>query len=180
MVGNDIKLPIFNENGLEDPQKHCFLCEFVQTVRQVQNEAIKGAQMITTLRGRALEWYMKFSVVSRGFTHKKIDQIRARLIDEFRNPKFESQCITQIKDINKLPTEFVWDFDQRFKKLMAKVIFHMLDVQHKEWFIASLLPHIQILLMQQNIVSQIEALVIAMKLESSPIGEIGAGMMHIQ
>ena len=25
MVGNDIKLPIFNGNGLEDPEKHWFL-----------------------------------------------------------------------------------------------------------------------------------------------------------
>ena len=32
MVRNDIKLPIFNENGLEDPEKHWFLCEVVWTV----------------------------------------------------------------------------------------------------------------------------------------------------
>ena len=60
---------------------------------------------------------------------------------------------------------------------MAKVIFRMSDVQHKEWFIAVLLPYIQIPLMQQQIVSQIEYLEIAMKLQSSPIGETGAGMM---
>ena len=34
--------------------------------------------------------------------------------------------------------------------------------------------------MQHNIVSHTEALDIAMKLESSPIGETGAGMMQIQ
>ena len=33
--------------------------------------------------------------------------------------------------------------------------------------------------MQQNIVSQIEALEIAMNLEASPIGDIGSGMMQI-
>ena len=84
--------------------------------------------MITTLRVHALVWYMNFYVVPTGVTQKTLDQIREGLIDEFRNPKFESQCITQIKDINKLPTEFVWDFDQRFKKLMDKVSFQMLDV----------------------------------------------------
>ena len=53
----------------------------------------------------------------------------------------------------------------------------MLDVQHKEWFIAALLPHIRTLLMQQKLVSPIEALEITMKLEASPVGDSGSGMM---
>ena len=65
---NDIKLHIFNGNGLEDPKKHWFLCEFVWTMRQVQDEAIKRDQMITNLRGHALEWYMKLYIVTKGFT----------------------------------------------------------------------------------------------------------------
>ena len=56
----------------------------------------------------------------------------------------------------------------------------MSHVQHKEWFIAALLPHIQAPLMQQNIVSQTEALEIVMKLESSSIRDDGVGMMQIQ
>ena len=52
------------------------------------------------------------------------------MIDEFRKPKSESQYIIDIKEIKKLPTEPVWDFDHRFKKLMAKVRFQMPDVQH--------------------------------------------------
>ena len=32
MVGDDIKLPIFNGNGMEDPKQHWFLCEVVWTV----------------------------------------------------------------------------------------------------------------------------------------------------
>ena len=63
------------------------------------SEAIKKAQMITTLRGQALDWYMKFSVVSTGVPQKTLDQIRAGLIDEFRKPKYDSQCITEIKEI---------------------------------------------------------------------------------
>ena len=56
----------------------------------------------------------------------------------------------------------------------------MSDVHHKEWFIVALLLHIQIPLMQQNIVSQAEALKIAMKLESLLIRDNGMGMMQIQ
>ena len=39
---------------------------------------------------------------------------------------------------------------------MTKVSFQMSDVQHKEWFISTLLPHIQTPLMQHKIVSQIQ------------------------
>ena len=56
----------------------------------------------------------------------------------------------------------------------------MSDVQHKEWFIAALVPHIQQPLMQQKIVTQSEALEIAMKLEASPVGENAVGMNQIQ
>ena len=59
----------------------------------------------------------------------------------------------KIKEIKQLPIEFVWDFYQRFKTLMAKVSFKMSDVQHKEWFIVAMLPHMCIPIMQQNIVS---------------------------
>ena len=63
---------------------------------------------------------------------------------------------------------------------MAKVSFQMLDVQHKEWFIAALLPHIWTSLMQHKLVLQIEALEIAMKLEASLVGDTNLGMIQIQ
>ena len=72
------------------------------------------------------------------------------------------------------------DFDQQFKTLMAKVIFLISNVQHKEWFIVALLPHIRGLLMQKNITTQTEALELVMKLEVSPIGNGATGMMQIQ
>ena len=59
---------------------------------------------------------------------------------------------------------------------MGQVSFEISDAQHKEWFIATLLPHIRVTLTQQRITSQAKALEIVMKLEASPIGEIGVGM----
>ena len=35
MTRTDIKLPIFNGNGLEDPEQHWFLCEVVCTVQHI-------------------------------------------------------------------------------------------------------------------------------------------------
>ena len=63
---------------------------------------------------------------------------------------------------------------------MAKVIFYMYDVQHKEWFIVLLLPHIRVPLTHQNIMSQFEALEISLKLEASLVGQTRVGMVHIQ
>ena len=91
----------------------------------------RKAQMIMTLRGRALDWYMKFSIVPIGFVPTTLNGIQVGLIDEFRNPKSKSHYITEIKEIKQPPIEFAWDFDQIFKTLMAKVSFQMLDVQHK-------------------------------------------------
>jgi len=57
--------------------------------------------------------------------------------------------------------------------------FQIPDEQNKEWFIVSLLPHIRIPLMQQKIVSQADAFKIAMKLESTLMGESSSGMSQI-
>jgi hypothetical protein len=73
----------------------------------------------------------------------------------------------------------VWEFDQRFKTLTCHLSFQIPDEQNKEWFIVSLLPHIRVPLMQQKISSQAEALEIAMKLESTPMGESNSGMSQI-
>ena len=85
---------------------------------------------------------MKCCIVPLGAPPKTFEEIRAAMIFEFRKPKYESHCITEIKEIKQALTETVWDFDQIFKTLMSKVSFQMSDVQHKEWFIAVLLPHI--------------------------------------
>ena len=87
MAEANIKLPIFNGNGLEDLEQHWFLCEAIWTVQQIQDENIKKAHMITTLRGHALDWYMKCSIVPVGFVLKTLDEIRVGLIAEFRKPK---------------------------------------------------------------------------------------------
>ena len=98
--------------------------------------------MITTLRSRALDWFMMFYVAPTETPQKTLDEIRAAMIFEFRKPKSESQCITNIKEIKQALAETIWDFDQCFKTLMAKLSFQMSYVQYKEWFIATLLPHI--------------------------------------
>ena len=74
---------------------------------------------------------------------KTLDEIQTGLFDAFKKLKSEAQYITELKEIKLFPNETIWDFDQRFKTLMAQVSFQMSDVQQKEWFIVMLVPHIR-------------------------------------
>src|SRR5713101_6956307 len=96
-----------------------------------------------------------------------LGEIKATIIKEFKKPKSESQSITELKEIQQRRGESVWDFDQRFKVLLDQVSFTIGPAQHKEWFIAALLPHIRTPLMQQKVADKQEALEIAMKLETT-------------
>ena len=142
MVGAYILLPTFNGNGAEDLEQHWFLCKAVWMVRLVHNADINKEQMIMNLRGHALDWFMKLCATPTRTPQNTLDEIRPAMISEFKKRKYESQCITEIKEIKQALVESVWEFDQCFKNLMAKVSFQMLNVQHKEWFIVALLPHI--------------------------------------
>ena len=48
MEGDEIKLPLFQGNGIKNPEQYWFLCEVVWTVKQVQDEDIKKGQLATT------------------------------------------------------------------------------------------------------------------------------------
>ena len=143
MVGNEMKLPIFHGNDIEDLEQYWFLCEVIWTARQTVDDDVKKSQLATTLKGRALEWFMRFMQVPQGGTTETLDEIQTGLFKEFKKLKFEAQYITKLKEIKQFPNETIWDFDQRFKTLMARVSFQMSDVQHKEWFITMIFPHIR-------------------------------------
>jgi hypothetical protein len=108
-----------------------------------------------------------------------LEEIGQALLKEFWKPKYESQYITELKEIKQIQTETVWDYDHRFKDVMGRLTFHIPDEQHREWFIAGMLSHIHCPLTQQKVMLQPKALEIAMKLEASPVGD-GAGMAQVQ
>jgi hypothetical protein len=174
-MGDDMKLPIFKGTRLEDLEQHWFLCDAMWSVKQVVDDAIKMAKLTTTFRDRALKWFMKYS----NGQVRTLLEVKVAMIAEFKKPKSESQCITELKEIKQKPNESVWEFDQKIKTLLSQVSFNIDAQQHREWFIAALLPHIRLSLMQQKVASQAEALEIAMKLEASPIAETIPGMVQI-
>ena len=92
-VNDDIKPPVFRGTGSEDPEQFWFLCEAVWTTKNIMDQDIRRAQLVTSFRDRDLTWFMKFSN-----THNHaLDDIKATIIKEFKNPKSESQCITELK-----------------------------------------------------------------------------------
>ena len=127
MASKDTKLPLFHSNGTNNPKQYWFLYEVVWTVRQATDDDVKKVQLVTTLRVRALDWHMNFIQVPTRTLAKTLDEVRKGLIEEFWKPKSEAQYITELKEIKQFPNETIWDFDQRFKTLMARVSFDMSD-----------------------------------------------------
>ena len=141
---DDIKLPIFKGTGSEDPEQFWFLCEAVWNAKKITDPDVRATQLITSFRDRDLTWFMKFS----SNQSPTLDEIKEAIIKEFKKPKSESQSITELKEIQQRRNKSVWDFDQRFKVLLDQVSFTISPAQHKELFIAALLPHIRTPLMQ--------------------------------
>jgi hypothetical protein len=118
---NEMRLPIFRGDGSEDPNQHWFLWEAIWNIKNVTDETVKRTQFSSTLRDRALSWYMK---LVKGLAQPKpLNHIKNALIGEFKKPKSESQCITELKEIKQKVVEPVWEFDQRFKTLMGRLTF---------------------------------------------------------
>jgi hypothetical protein len=100
---DETRLPTFRGDGSEDPDQHWFLCEVVWSIKNVTDEAVKRAQFSTTMRDRTLSWYMKF--VQGVVQPKPLNEIKTVLIVEFKKPKLESQCITELKEIKQKVVE---------------------------------------------------------------------------
>ena len=56
-------------------------------------------QVEIKFRDNALTWYMKYKSTITAWKDKPLTIIKANLLKEFKKPKSESQCITEIKDM---------------------------------------------------------------------------------
>ena len=128
MEGDDTKLPLFHGNETDDPEKYWFLCEVVWTIKQTTDDEVKKGQLVTTLRGQVLDWFMKFIQVPTRTLAKTLNEDRKGLIEELWKPKSEVQYIIELKEIKQFSNESIWEFDQIFKTMMVRVSFDMSDV----------------------------------------------------
>jgi hypothetical protein len=95
-----LRLPVFHiRTSKDDAEQHCFTCESIWYMKRIIDETTNIMQLETTFRDRALMWYMKYKAIAPvGHTRSLIESKRD-LLKEFENPKYESQCITEIKEI---------------------------------------------------------------------------------
>jgi hypothetical protein len=75
--------------------------------------------------------------------------------------------MNEMIEIKKKPSDYVWEIYQRFKHLKCKLKYAMNDMQHRNLFVNSLLPHLKYPLRQQKFQNQEEALQAALQLEEN-------------
>lgn len=71
-----------------------------------------------------------------------IQEINNASKQQLQEPKSYSQLVVELKDFRQGPTESVCEVDQQLKKVIMDGEFQYDDRQHKELFIAMLLPHL--------------------------------------
>ena len=87
-MADEIKLPLFHGNGSKDPEQHLFLYDVVWGAKQVQEDDVKKAQLMTTFRDYALTGFMKYYDPSLAtVAPKSFAKIRTALKSEFKKPK---------------------------------------------------------------------------------------------
>ena len=92
---DDIKLPVFKGTRSEDPEQFWFLCKAVWTAKNIMDQDTRRSQSVTSFRNHTLTWFMKFFNTQ----NHVLDDIKAAMIKEFKKTKSESQCITELKEI---------------------------------------------------------------------------------
>ena len=76
MEGDYVKLPMFHGNETKDTEQYWVLCKSFWTVKKAEDGDFKKGHLATTLRGRALDCFMKFTQVPMGNTLKNLANIR--------------------------------------------------------------------------------------------------------
>jgi hypothetical protein len=71
-----------------------------------------------------------------------IADVKKDLINEFQKPSSEDQFMNEMIDIKQKPGESVWEIDKKFKRLKGKFNYPTIDMQHRHFFVNSLLPHL--------------------------------------
>jgi hypothetical protein len=152
MAGHDptIRLPKFKGEVSEDPEKHLFICENIWEEKQIIDEDTKLVQLAITLRDHTLDFYMSLATNNPPGTTRVIGYVNKLLINEFHKLISEDQYMNEMIEIRQKLGEYLWEIDQRFKRLKIKLKYLMTYIQHMHLFVNSLLPHFKYQMRQQK------------------------------
>ena len=92
---DDIKLPVFKGTGSEDPEQFWFLCEAVWTAKNILDQDIRRAQLVTSFRDRALTWFMNFSSTQNDVLADNKEWFIAALLPHIRSPLMQQKVADQ-------------------------------------------------------------------------------------
>lgn len=143
------------------------------------DDNIKKAMLVSVLQGCALKWYIKYS---NDHLNVGIMEIQIALNREFNRPKSKTLSIIGFKEITMLPSETPWDLDQRLKGIVREANMTLTNAHHHSWFVVLLSPHLRIVLSQQKLTTQAEALEMVMILHETLIQDptLGVQQIHTQ
>jgi len=127
---------------------------------------LKNVTLVSALQDHTLTCYIKHS---NDHPNVGIAEIQTELNREFSRTKLETQSIIGFKEIAMLPSETPWDLDQRLKSMIHEANMMLTNSQHRAWFMSSLTPHLRMVLSQQKLSTQVEALEMEMRLHETPI-----------
>jgi hypothetical protein len=98
------KIPRVCRKGGEDVEQHWYLCEVVWRAHQ-NPDATKLIEFQTTLRDRALRWFIKWIDAN---PNAGIDQVKQEFIQEFKLPQSNQQGLAELLDIHQREGESSW------------------------------------------------------------------------
>jgi hypothetical protein len=105
-------------------------------------------------------------------TTRMIRDVKKLMINEFYKPSSKDQYMNEMIEIRQKPGEFVWEIDQRFKRLKGNIKYVMTYMQHRHMFVNSLLPHLKYPLRKKKFQTQEEALQASLQLEENQYQKI--------
>lgn len=134
---------------------------------------MKNVTLVSALQNRVLTWYIKYSNDNHA---AMLAEIQTTLNKEFNRLNSEVQSIVGFKEIMMKPGETPWELDQRLKCKIREANMNLTDGKRREWFVASLQPHLRVALSKQMIMTRAEASKIAMRLNETPMQDLNLGV----
>ena len=171
-----MKLPLFKGLKNEDPDQFWFVVNTVWEAQGVTYDHMKKATLVSALKDCTLTWYIKYS---NNNPTAGLAEIQTMLNKEFSRPKSEAHSIMGFKEITMKPSETPWKLDWKFNCKICEANMNLIDGQHHEWFVTSLLPHLRVVMSQQKIMTQAVALEIAIRLHETPKQDPNQGIQQI-
>ena len=105
MAGYFTQYPEFSGRGNDDVEQHWYLCEEIWRARQTL-DAGKLIEFQTTLRERALRWFIKWS---EAHPNPVIVDVKWDFVQEFKFPQTDQQGLSELWEIKQKEGETSWE-----------------------------------------------------------------------